>query len=80
VHYQNRIHEWMSTNDLISVPEAAEIRGVSRQAVYQALDSGTLTERKAGTHRLVVVDDAFHEWVEKPPQPGISSDSDTSSS
>lgn len=68
----------MSSPDLISASEAAERRGVSRQAVYKALDSGALNDYRTGHMRLVVVDGAFEEWMNKPIQPGKPTDTDDS--
>lgn len=68
----------MEDTELISATEAASRRGVSRQAVYQALDSGTLTEYRTGNTRLVVTDEAFSEWVKKSPQPGTATGSNDS--
>lgn len=69
----------MKDTDLISATEAASRRGVSRQAVYQALDDGRLNEYRTGNTRLVVTDEAFERWMEKEPQPGTSTDSNNPS-
>jgi len=70
----------MSNADLISVSDAADRRGVSHQAVYKALNNGTLTEERAGSHRLIVKDEAFEAWMQTPPQPGTPKGDDSSHS
>lgn len=50
--------------DLIDARTAAKKRGVSRQAVYKAMDSGLLNDYRTGNHRLIVVDDAFNRWLD----------------
>jgi len=54
------------SSDPISAREAAERKDCSRQAVYQALDVGTLNELRTGGLRLVHTDDAFEAWQPKP--------------
>lgn len=50
--------------DVIDARTAAEKRGVSRQAVYKAMDTGLLNDYRTGHHRLVVVDDDFNQWLD----------------
>ena len=48
--------------NVITADEAARRRGCTRQAIYNALDRGDLTEVKMGAQRLVAVNDAFAEY------------------
>lgn len=52
--------------DLLSVAETAELKGCSRQAVYDAMDAGKLTEKRVGSVRLVVEDDNLAQWQPRP--------------
>ena len=48
--------------DLISTTEAAERKGVSRQAIVDAIDRGDMKGQKIGHSIVVLVDKAFESW------------------
>ena len=51
--------------NVLTVAETARQKGCTRQAVYNALDRGDLTEVKMGAQRLVAWDDAFRRYEVK---------------
>jgi excisionase family DNA binding protein len=48
--------------NVFTVAETARRKGCTRQAVYNALDRGDLTEVRMGAQRLVARDDAFRRY------------------
>ena len=49
--------------NILSTTEAAEIKGVSRQALSKAIKRGEIDAKKVGTRNLVVMDNkGFKEW------------------
>ena len=49
-------------SDLLSVREAVDEKGVSRQRLYVLLDQGRLTEQRVGPHRLIVRDALYEGY------------------
>ena len=58
--------------NVLPVPEVARLKGTSRQAVYAALERGTLNGMRVGSTRLIIRDSALSTYLSKPPQPNRS--------
>lgn len=54
--------------NILTVPQAAEEKGCSRQAVYMALRRGALTPVEMGTFKAVARDDKYRAY--RPTRPG----------
>lgn len=53
------------SNEFLSVRQAAEAKGCSRQTIYNAIERGDLNGSRVGTYRVVLRDDAFERWEVK---------------
>lgn len=63
---------------VISAVEAAQKKKVSRQAVHQAAERGTLTSYYSAKIRLIVIDDKFEAWLKRRPnKPQESTDANS---
>lgn len=51
------------SDNFLSVRQAAEIKGCSRQTIYNALNRGDLNGTRVGTYRVVLQDAAFECWT-----------------
>jgi len=51
-----------------SITEAADAKGCTRQAIYDAIDSGKINvaQSESGKVRLVIVDGRFDTWHPSP--------------
>ena len=58
--------------NVLPVPEVARLKGTSRQAIYGALERGTLNEVRVGSTRLIARDSALSNYLARPPQPNRS--------
>ena len=48
--------------DLISTTEVADLKGVTRQAIGDAIHRGVINGRKVGRSFVVIVDKTFESW------------------
>ncbi len=59
----------------ISVTEAAEKKGCSRQAVHDAIKAGKIDSNKVGNFLIILVDGKFGKWNPNPERQQIGRDS-----
>lgn len=50
----------------VSIPEAAEMTGISRSAIYRLFEAGKLSPRKSGKRTLILVKE-LEEYVNSLP-------------
>lgn len=66
--------------NVITAAEVARRKGTSRQAIYQAMDRGSVNAVTMGRTRLILVDEALDSYLAREPRPGerlaASEDSD----
>lgn len=58
----NRPGTVTDNSDFLSVRQAAEIKGCSRQTIYNAIERGDLNGAKVGTYHVVQQDGAFQAF------------------